>query len=315
MKIKIHPLFLIVMLLCAVFGGLTEILICLMTALLHECGHIFYAAKSGYECSEIKIMPYGASAVYDIEGIRLKEELMLALAGPFVNVCLCVFLAGLWWFLPESYAYTDTVMRANVAMLLVNLLPAYPLDGGRALRCVLRKFLSERACIILLKVIAATCAVGLVIAFFFTGYNLSLATLAAFLVLSVFEKPPKANLINFSSKGKLRRGIEVKYVLCDNDITFLQAFKMLEDKRYLVLQLAMDGGVADEITQDELYEEALCHSVYDRVFEDNSPAKPYFALNGLENNSPSILPSAIASTQDIPRDTPSSTAPDSDEKS
>lgn len=313
MKIKIHPLFLLVMLLCAVFGGLTEILICLMTALLHECGHIFYAAKSGYACSEVKIMPYGASAVYDIDGIRLKEELCLALAGPLVNACICVFLAGLWWFFPESYAYTDTVMRANIAMLIVNLLPAYPLDGGRAIRCVLRKFLSERACLIVLKVIAALCAVGLVVAFFLTGYNLSLAILAAFLTLSIFEKSSKTNLINFTSKGRLKRGIEVKYVLCDNSVTFLQAFKMLEDKRYLVLQLASEGGVADEITQDELYDMALCHSVYDKVFDNE--VQPYFALNELENNSPSMFPSKIASTQDIPRDTPSSTAPDNDEKS
>lgn len=315
MKVKIHPLFLIVMLLCAVFGGLTEILICLMTALLHECGHIFYAAKSGYACSEVKIMPYGASAVYDIEGIRLKEELLLALAGPFVNVCICVFLAGLWWFFPESYAYTDTVMGANIAMLLVNLLPAYPLDGGRAMRCVLRKFMRERACLIVLKVIAALCAVGLVVAFFLTGYNLSLATLAVFLALSIFEKPPKASLINFTSKGKLKRGIEVKYVLCDNTVTFLQAFKMLEDKRYLVLQLALDDGVGDEITQDELYDMALCHSVYDRVFEGEPTSQPYLALNEAENNCSSIFPSATPSTQDIPKDTPSSTTPDSDEKS
>ena len=309
MKIKIHPLFLLVMLLCAVFGGLTNILLCLMTALIHECGHIFYAAKTGYACSEIKIMPYGASAVYDIEGIRPKEELALALAGPFVNACLCVFLAGLWWFFPESYAYTDTVMKANIAMLVVNLLPAYPLDGGRALGCLLRRYISERTSLIVIKVIAALCAVGLIVAFFLTGYNLSLAVLAAFLTLSIFEKPPKASLINFSSGGRLKRGIEVKYVLCDNSVTFLQAFKMLEDKRYLVLQLSSEGGVADEITQDELYEAALCHSVYDRVFDG------YFALKGLENSSSDILPSATASTQDTPFDTASSTAPDSDEKS
>ncbi len=309
MKIKIHPLFLLVMLLCAVFGGLTNILLCLMTALLHECGHIFYAARNGFTCSEVKIMPYGASAVYDIEGIRAGEELKLALAGPFVNAYICVFLAGLWWFFPESYAYTDTVMRANIAMLTVNLLPAYPLDGGRALRCVMRKFFTERTSVIMIKVIAALCAAGLIAAFFFTGYNLSLAVLAIFLVLSIFEKAPQTRLINFSSQCRLKRGVEVKYILCDENVTFLQAFKLLEDKRYIVLQLMRDGAVADEITQDELYEAALCHSVYDRVFDG------YLELNERENNSSSIFPSATASTQVTPNDTASSTAPPKDSKS
>lgn len=309
MKVKIHPLFLFTILFCAVFGGLMATLICLVTALLHESGHIFCAAKMGFECTEVKIMPYGASAVYEIDGIRPRDELKLALAGPFVNACICVALAGLWWFLPESYAYTDTVMGANLAMLLVNLLPAYPLDGGRALGCVLRRFLSKRAANILLKISAALCAAGLTAAFFLSGYNPTLIVMAVFLTVSMFEKAPKTELINFSSKGRLRRGIEVKYVLCDGSMTYLQAFRMLDDKRYLVLQLKDGEGVADEITQDELYEAAALHSVYDRVFGC------YFSLNEREKVSASMLPETMASTHSAPNETASSTAPDSEEKS
>ncbi len=309
MKVKIHPLFLLTMLFCAVFGGLPTTLLCLVTALLHESGHIFCAAKMGFACSEIKIMPYGASAVYEIDGIRAGDELKLALSGPLVNACICVALAGLWWFFPESYAYTDTVMHANLAMLTVNLLPAYPLDGGRALGCLLRKFLVKRTADAVLKICAFVCAAGLTVAFFFSGYNPSLIVMAVFLVVSAFEKAPKTELINFSSKGRLKRGVEVKYVLCDDSITFLQAFKMLDDKRYLVLQLYGDEGVADEITQDELYEAATVRSVYDRVFDG------YLSLNARENVSTSILPEITASMHSAPNDTASSTAPDSDEKS
>lgn len=309
MKVRIHPLFFLTLIFCAVFGGLPTALLCLVTALLHESGHIFCAAKMGFACSEIKIMPYGASAVYEIDGIKAGDELKLALSGPLVNACICVALAGLWWFLPESYAYTDTVLHANLAMLTVNLLPAYPLDGGRALGCLLRKFLAKRTAEIVLKICAGVCAVGLAVAFFFSGYNPTLIVMAGFLIVSAFEKAPKTELINFSSKGRLKRGIEVKYVLCDESITFLQAFKMLDDKRYLVLQLYDNGGVADEITQDELYEKASASSVYDRVFDG------YLSLNVRENNSSPILPEITASMHSMPSATASSTAPESDEKS
>ena len=313
MKISIHPLFIAVMIFCALFGGLPTALICLVTALLHESGHIFCAAKMGFKCDRVKIMPYGAAAICDVEGIRARDEIKLALAGPLVNAAVCVFLAGLWWFIPETYAYTDLVLQANLAMLVVNLLPAYPLDGGRVAGCVLTKLFSKRVSAIVLKVIAAVCAVGLTVAFFFSGYNPTLILFALFLGCSAIEKRPAAELINFSSAGKLKRGMEVKYVLCDGSLTFKEAFKKLDNERYLVLQL-YDGGIADEITQDELYARACKASFYDKVFDGEPEWKDYFSKNERENNSDGTSPETIALTQSAPSETPSSTAPESERK-
>ena len=317
MKLSVHPLFFAVMLFCALFGGLPSALICLMTALLHECGHIFCAARMGFKCEKVKIMPYGAAAMCDVDGIRAGDEIKLALAGPAVNAAVCVALAGLWWFFPQTYAFTDTVLQANLAMLAVNLLPAYPLDGGRVAGSVLSKLFSKRVATIILKCVAALCAVALTVAFFLSGYNPSLLMFALFLVCSAIEKSPAAKLINFSSEGKLKRGIEVKYVLCDRSLTYKEAFKKLDDKRYLVLQL-YDGGVADEITQDELYAQAAEHSFYDAVFEDaDGEGLPeiHFSRNERENSSFEISPETTALTQASPSETASSTAPESERKS
>lgn len=284
MKITVHPLFAAALLFYALFGGLPTALICLLTALLHECGHVFCAARMGFSCEKIKIMPYGAAAVCNIEGIRAGDEIKLALAGPAVNAAICIAVAALWWFFPETYGFTDTVMQANAAMLAVNLLPAYPLDGGRVAGCALTKIFSEKASKITLRVIAALCSAGLFVAFFFSGYNPAVLMFSLFLLCSAIEKAPAAELINFSSGGRLKRGIEVRYVLCDETLTFKEAFKKLDGKRYLVLQL-YDNGVSDEITQDELYELAAEHSIYDRVFEDN-----YLSRNERENNSGATMP-------------------------
>ena len=133
-KISIHPLFVAAGIFSALFGGLPVFMIYTLTALLHECGHIFCAHGMGFACSGIKLMPYGAAAVCEIEGISARDEVKLALAGPAVNAAVCVALAGLWWFLPDTYAWADTVMQANAVMLAINILPAYPLDGGRVAR-------------------------------------------------------------------------------------------------------------------------------------------------------------------------------------
>ena len=308
MKISIHPLFFGVIIFCACFGGLPVTLIFVMTALLHECGHIFCAEKMGYKCERIKIMPYGAAAVCDIEGIRTGDEIKLALAGPLVNAAFCVCIAALWWFFPVTYAYTDVLMGANLTMLIVNVLPAYPLDGARVARCLLAKLFGDRAAIIVLRCVATVVA-GVFIALFFAfGYNLTLLFFALFLLCSAIEKAPKAVRLNFSSGGKLKRGLEVKYVLCDSSLTYKDAIKKLDDKRYLVLQL-YDNGIADEITQDELYEQAAAHSIYDKVFEECD----YLSKNERENSVLSTLPSMIEETHSTPSETASSTAPESAE--
>ncbi|MGN0814699.1 MAG: site-2 protease family protein [Candidatus Coproplasma sp.] len=266
MKVTIHPLFFAVIIFSAFTGGFFECIIFALTALLHECGHIFCAARLGFKCERIKLMPYGAASVCDLDGIRRRDEISLALAGPFVNAVICVICAGLWWFYPETYAYTDTVMAASLVMLAVNLLPAYPLDGGRVLCCVLTKILSQRAAGITLRVINCLIAATFFILFFFTGFNLTFIFFSLFLICSAFEKPPQTVKINFSSRDKLKRGMEVKYVLVDASFTYKDALRYLDDKTYLVLQL-YDGGVADEITQDELYESLTFHTIYDRVFD------------------------------------------------
>ena len=313
MKITVHPLFFATVIFSALFGGLPTALICLVTALLHESGHIFCAAKMGFACKGIKIMPYGAAAICDLEGISAGDEVKLAIAGPMVNAAVCVALAGLWWFFPETYAYTDTVMFVNLSM------PAYPLDGGRVAARALSKIFSKRVANIVLRTAAGVCAAALLVGFFLASYNVTMLIFALFLACSAIEKAPSAELINFSSQGKLRRGIEVKYVLCDKSLNYREAFKKLDERKYLVLQL-YDGGVADEITQDELYALAGEHSFYDPVFDDGQIAgrdgADYFSKKERENSSLEELlltsPETTAPTQDTPSEIASSTAPESE---
>lgn len=268
MKIKIHPLFFAVGLFCALFGGLTEFIICTLTALLHECGHIFYAYKTGYECKNIKLMPYGAAAVCNIEGISVADEIKLSLSGPFINAIVCVCVAGLWWFFPETYAYTDALMASNTAMLILNLLPAYPLDGGRILGCIIKKFAPQKVATVVVKVVSGVVGVAFVVLFFTVNNNLSLLFLALFLFSSTFEKTPTASKIQFTEHKKLNGGREVKYVMANGDLTFRQAIKHLDSSKYLVLQIYANDFL-EEVTEEELLEKLQTSSVYDKVLNKN----------------------------------------------
>lgn len=264
MKISVHPLFFAVIIFCAFFGGFFISIIFALTALLHECGHAFCAAKMGYRCTRIKLMPYGAAAVCEIDGITVRDEIALALAGPAVNGAICVATAGLWWFFPQTYAYTDAIMTASLAMLVVNLLPAYPLDGGRVARCVLARLFSQRAADITLRIVNGLISAALFVMFFLSGCNITYIFFSLFLLCAAFEKSAPAVRINFSSPAALRRGVEVKCVLVGDELTFRQALRYLDDRRYLILKCASSGR---EISQDELYELMCSRNYTDKVFD------------------------------------------------
>ncbi len=263
MKITIHPLFLAAGLLSALFGGLPIFIISALTALLHECGHMFYAMRLGFECKGIKLMPYGASAECDLQGISPADEIKLAMAGPLVNLVICTLCAGLWWFFPETYGYTDLIFYAGAAMLVLNLLPAYPLDGGRAAKCVLCKFLSRKALDITMRVLGALTAVGMILMFAFVLRNYTLIAVALFLLCSALEKKTPASRINFA-KRKKKRGREIRYVILGEDATYRDALRFVDDSRYLVLQIYGEVFL-DEITEDELYEKLQHSGLYERI--------------------------------------------------
>lgn len=263
MKFRFHPLFLALGVASACFGALPVYLICVLTALLHECGHIFYAGRLGFKCEKISLMPYGASAVCDTDGIRARDEIFLALAGPLVNALVCVLCAGLWWFFPVTYAYTDTVFAANASMLIINLLPAYPLDGGRVAGGALTKFLKPKTVNLVLRGAALVFAAALLVVFFVCGYNVSAITFSLMLACSAFEKSPPAQKINFAAKKK-KRGREIKYIILDENATFRDALRFVDSSRYLVIQIYGETFL-DEITEDELYARLMNCGIYDRI--------------------------------------------------
>ena len=263
MKIKLHPLFIALGIASAIVGGLPVFLIYVLTALLHECGHIFCAARLGYSCSKISLTPYGAAATCVTDGISYTDEIKLALSGPAVNAFLMVFVAGLWWFYPVSYAYTDTVFQANAVMLVINLMPAYPLDGGRVARCLMCLILPEKAAKITLRVLSGLLAATLVLVFAFAVRNISFIMFAAFLTCSAFEKDVPLSRINYRAV-KPRRGKEVKHVLLSESSTFKDALRHINSGKYLIFQFYGDG-MLDEITEDELYEMMQKKSIYDKI--------------------------------------------------
>lgn len=134
--VYVHPLFVLFGVWFFWRGELFLFLVYTLVAVLHEFGHAMYAARIGCRLTRLRLLPCGAVVSGDIEGIPISDEIRLALAGPFVNAACAALFAALWWVFPETYPYTDTAAFASLFLALVNLFPAYPLDGGRIVACI-----------------------------------------------------------------------------------------------------------------------------------------------------------------------------------
>lgn len=98
---------------------------------LHELAHADKAAKLGYVLNETRLTPFGAALCGNFEGMSPSDEIKIAFAGPAFNLFTGLVFTGLWWTFPELYFFTRDFATANFALAAYNLVPAYPLDGGR----------------------------------------------------------------------------------------------------------------------------------------------------------------------------------------
>ena len=112
----------------------------------HEYGHSLAARKMGNTVGDILITPLGGMANVSIRPFDPRNELLVTIAGPAVNCVICL-AATLALFIPwDNQIYQSSlicVAAVNLVIVIFNLLPIFPLDGGRIFRASLAYFIQE----------------------------------------------------------------------------------------------------------------------------------------------------------------------------
>lgn len=251
LKLRVHPLFLAVGALSAFTGGLLLFLAALLAALEHECAHAIAARRYGYTLDKIVLMPYGAVVKGDLSGIGKRAELGILLAGPLCNLATGIFFVATWWLYPELYPYTELSAAVSFSLFFVNLLPAYPLDGGRIVRLLFSPLGKKKARIA--GMVCSCLVIAGIFAYFvwtcFSVPDLSAPIFLLFLVCSFgggnYER------VTFSEKRFLH-GVEERRVCVDGGISAGEAVRFLREDKYLTLLLFENGEFCSELPEEDL---------------------------------------------------------------
>jgi Zn-dependent protease len=154
-----------------VLNGLALIIMLFGCVLLHEYGHALAARRYGIGTKHITLLPIGGLALLDSMPREPRQEIVVALAGPAVNVViaavvyLVILATGARGALvpsdPTQMGFLPSLFGANVMLALFNLLPAFPMDGGRVLRALLSLRLDRVKATRAAAVVGQVLAVGL----------------------------------------------------------------------------------------------------------------------------------------------------------
>jgi len=110
---------------------------------LHELGHSLTAQRYGYPIDSITLWLLGGIAALSEIPENWRQELAIAIAGPIVSVLVGIASFGLFYLVPEGFDGTRFVLAylavLNVALAGFNMIPAFPMDGGRVLRALLAR--------------------------------------------------------------------------------------------------------------------------------------------------------------------------------
>ena len=129
MHIKIRPSFLLYLGSIAILVSPWACVGAVAALVVHEISHLIVSRVIGERIDSLELTPFGGVMTYAVSPHKGLHGLFVALAGPLSNYAMLLLLPKISRFLPLELLRQLTL--SNAAMMLVNLLPAFPLDGGR----------------------------------------------------------------------------------------------------------------------------------------------------------------------------------------
>ncbi len=236
------------------------IMLLFVCVVFHEFGHILTARKFGVTAKKITLLPIGGVAAMETIPENPKQELLISLAGPAVNILIALVLS---LFINTSFFFDQDpgqveealshvtpqnlliyLFSANIALAIFNFIPAFPMDGGRVLRAILAMKTD--------RVTATNIASGIgqfiALVFVFVGilYNPFLIVIALFIFFGAYGENKMVRQLALLKGHKVHEAMLTNISVLKPDNTIEDAIELLlsgTEKNFVITQNTKITGI------------------------------------------------------------------------
>lgn len=272
--IRIHILLIILVGTFVVCGQTIEVLIVLASVLFHEGCHLLVARVWGYSIKTVELLPFGGVA--KIEGLCGwgVQELTIVLAGPIGSGIVATVLYAIAKGQPGMM---PVIAEVNMMLALWNLLPAYPLDGGRILHHFFHSYMKPNQAVRRTVRISQVVAIGIL---FFALYRLTVAdeVLISMLLMAVMiwkfarEEVSRYGLMPFaimarrSRELKKNRAIKMQWYTVLADMQVSEVISLFRPEVYTMVRVVKgDGTCCDLLSETIIWQKIDRYYLTDRI--------------------------------------------------
>jgi Zn-dependent protease len=253
----------------AAVAGVSYLLTVFLCVVLHEYGHALTAKRYGIKTRDIILLPIGGVARLERLPTNPLQELWVALAGPAVNVVIAVVLFA-WLKLTETFIplntismtagpFLERIMAINIFLVAFNMIPAFPMDGGRVLRAILatKKEYSQAT------QIAASIGQGIAIVFGFIGmfYNPILLFIAFFVWIGAAQESGVSKLQSAISGIPVQQAMITDFKTLNHNDSLEKAIELTIAGSQKDFPVLVDGEVKGVLTQSDLLKSLSSSSI------------------------------------------------------
>jgi Zn-dependent protease/predicted transcriptional regulator len=241
-----------------VFMGILFILALFLCVVLHEYGHALTARKYGIKTRDITLYPIGGVARLERLPDRPIEELWVALAGPAVNVVIAALLIAYLFFTNglapiadmsfTQGSFLERLVAVNIYLVLFNLIPAFPMDGGRVLRALLALKLEY----VQATQIAATIGQGIALLFGFIGLftNSFLIFIALFVWIGAGQEASMVQVRHSLGGIPITRAMQTDFQILSPSDTLARVVELILAGSQQDFPVVENGNVAGILDRD-----------------------------------------------------------------
>lgn len=260
------------------------VFILFICVVLHEYGHALAAKRFGVKTKDIILSPIGGVARLVNMPSKPAHELVIAFAGPFVNLVIFSVLSTVLWATTGSVLPPNDEMQfntaldfvrwvnlLNISLFVFNLIPAFPMDGGRVLRALIALKIGRVKATHLASIVGRVLAIGFII-FGVYSQNLILSLIGLFIFMMAgkeYDQTKLTEIVQTTTAREVMRTTFTKLQLHDGYPFVFQQFESGE-RNFVVFDLLGNpiGTLPELFIKDAITNKTNLNTVNDR-YSDN----------------------------------------------